>query len=111
MELKKTTIKGREIYVMFTGDKYFFYSNYYGTLAIAERKEKKTGEPATEEEFTLTVGNHHTTGGQMADSIVISAVKRYINREENQFITKRIKYNVQYSDLAKGCLTANYLPR
>ena len=69
MELKKTTIKGREIYVMFTGDKYFFYSNFYGTLAIAERKEKKTGEPATEEEFTLTVGNHHTTGGQMADLV------------------------------------------
>ena len=42
MELKKTTIKGREIFVMFTGDKYFFYSNYYGTLAIAERKENKT---------------------------------------------------------------------
>lgn len=110
MELKRTTIKRREVYVMFTGDNYFFYSNYYGTLAIAERKEKKTGEPPTEE-FTLTVGNHHTTGGQMADSIVISAAKRYINREENQFVIKRVKYNIKYSDLANGYLTANYLTR
>ena len=96
MELKKTTIKGREIYVMFTGNEYFFYSNYYGLLAVAERYN--------DTHFITAVGNHHTIGGQMNTPTIERAVKRYINREENQFVTKKVSFEFFNRDLANSTL-------
>lgn len=96
MELKKTTIKGREIFVMFTGDKYYFHSNFYGTLAVATRQEKS--EKVSTEFFKVYTGNRHTIGGQMEH--IQTAVKRYINREENQFVQKEVKYTFEAYDLA-----------
>lgn len=91
MELKKTTIKGREVYVIFTGDRYYFYSNYYGMLSVATRQETSV---ANKEYFTVYTGNRHTTGGQLCDSVIKTAVKRYINKEESQFISKTVIYRM-----------------
>lgn len=96
MELKKTTIKGREIFVLFTGDKYYFYSNYYGTIAYATRQEKS--EKVSTEFFKVFTGNRNTIGGQMEH--IQTAVKRYINREENQFVQNDVKYIFETYDLA-----------
>lgn len=107
MELSTTAIKGRKVNVIFTGSAYYFINSFFGVLAIAERDTNAEQDNKTA--FTLYVGNHHTTGGSLCDSVIISAVKRFINKAESQFITKKVLYNIEEKDLANAFIEVKHI--
>ena len=93
MEIKQTKISGCVVNVIFTGSNYFFMNDFYGCLAIAERDYESDHERGVCR-FDLFVGNEHTTGGRLGDSVVESAAVRYIKREENKYIRKVVQIDV-----------------
>lgn len=42
MEINVTKIAGCEVSVLFTGSHYYFFSQYFGVIGIAERKDIMT---------------------------------------------------------------------
>lgn len=97
MELSTTTLNGSTVNVIFTGSNYFFYNSYFGLVAVAERTTQPTEEVET---FRVTVGNRHCVGGSFNDSAVYTLVKRVVNKSENKYITKRVRYSSVVEDLA-----------
>lgn len=88
----KMMIKGCEVYVTFTGNKYFFFSNFYGLVAIATRDEEDANS------FSVLVGNKHLFGGCLCENNVFKAVSRYIRKEETQFIVKVLSFDMVKCD-------------
>lgn len=100
MEITRTTIKGHEVAVIFTGKSYIFHSSYYGIIATADRAEDN------EKQFTITTGNHHTTGGSRVNSCsIIAAVKRFVTKSENKFVPCKATFATQTKDLATAWLS------
>lgn len=108
MELSTITIKGRKVSVIFTGSTYYFYNEYFGYLAIAERDAETERANRATAFFTVYVGNHHTTGGTLSDSAILPAVRRFIKRAENQFITKKVGFETVLKDLANVFVNMSY---
>jgi len=77
-----------ELFSLFTGKHYYFYSNFYGLLAVADRD---TENP---DKFTVFVGNAHTLGGSLNPSRVADIVKRSVRHDENKYIKKTISFDV-----------------
>lgn len=106
MEISITAIRGRKVNVIFNGSTYYFHNSFFGFLAIAERdyNEEKNGKAA----FTIIVGNHHTTGGSLCNSAIETAVKRFINKAECNFVDKKVKYTTVEKDLANVFVKIEY---
>ena len=66
MEISIINPQGSRVVVLFNGSTYVFYSEYYGTMAIAERS--RNAHESGREFFTLTAGNHHCEGGRLSSS-------------------------------------------
>lgn len=107
MEINKIKILGAEIYAIFQGEKYLFYSPFYGLICTAERTQE-TASTDTEQNFIIYVGNHHTTGGRLSNDRILTAAKRYINASESQFIEKRCNYTAKIKDLANAAILISY---
>lgn len=73
-------MNGCTVNVIFTGKNYFFFSEYYGVLAVAERNINDS------KKFSVTVGNARTIGGRLTGSAVYSAACRFIRKSENKFV-------------------------
>ena len=101
MELTKTTFNGHKVDVIFNGPIYLFYNSYAGFIAAAYRShEDKNGE-----HFLIKIGNRHTVGGSLTDSVVLSYVQRFIRKAEQRYIPKNVDFIVDYSaDLADAYL-------
>lgn len=98
MTINKTSFRGYEVNVIFTGSHYYFHSTYAGVIAVAERIERET-TPANETKFILRVGNRHLVGGSLGSISAISAnCKRFINKAENQFINVSVDYEIDEID-------------
>ena len=102
MEINVVSFKSSKVTVLFTGSNYFFYSDFFGVIAAAERVTKSPGTDC--EDFIITVGNRHTVGGSYTNTAVVSFVKRFINKSENKYITKSVSYTVRVADLADNSL-------
>lgn len=99
-----TKIKGSDIHVIFNGSHYFFQSNFYGLIAYATRD---TGNDCF---FHCFVGNRHTFGGHLCESNVYAAIKKYIKKEETQFIAEKvISFDCISTDLADKNLNISLL--
>lgn len=109
MEISKTKFRGSEVSVIFNGSHYYFINSYYGILAIAERDYKR--DEGSKTHFTITTGNHYTTGGSLNPSAVEANVKRFINKSEQKYIAKTITYDSADADLANSSLTIGYIQR
>lgn len=90
MEIQVIKSNGCKMYVFFTGDKYVLYSEYYGTMAIAERSD--LAQEKGHEFFTITVGNHHCKGGTFTDSTVFGIMKKSVTKSENRYIPKKVSF-------------------
>ena len=80
METGQIRISGSKVAVIFTGKKYFFHDNWWGIIGIATR-ESDLGDIGNKR-FTLIAGNKN-----MNRDNVVTAMKRYIKKAENQFAT------------------------
>ena len=96
MTIDKTSCRGYEINVIFTGSHYYFHSHYCGIIAIAERKPYNFQDAQT---FILKAGNRHLLGGSLGSvSAIATLCKKYINKAENQFIKVSVSYEVEEMD-------------
>ena len=84
MEIKKIKIAGCESGMIFTGEKYIFYNDWYGVIGVATRKgfyayseDKRT--------FVIKAGTENTVGGRVNRSSIITAMKRHITKSENKY--------------------------
>lgn len=79
METGQIKINGDAITVIFTGDKYYFHSNYWGIVGIATR-ESELGE-CKHKKFSFIAGNKNIYRDKY-----VTAMKRYITKAENKFV-------------------------
>lgn len=81
--------------VLFVGTSYFFYSNYFGLLAVAER------DVNDDYQFTISVGNRYTLGGRVVTSKVYKSVCKFL---EKQYKSKDLSFTRKDTDLADSFL-------
>lgn len=94
MEITKCTKGGYKVSVIFNGPTYFFYSDYCGLFAIAERIFTEDNE---EEHFSLVYGNEH----MRIDFCKKTAVS-FVTKAEQKYITKRVYFDeTEYEELNK----------
>ena len=85
MEITKIKIAGREADMIFTGEKYIFYNDWYGIIGVAMRK----GFCAYSEDrhtFVIKAGTENTVGDRINRNSIIAAMKKYISKSENKYI-------------------------
>ena len=92
------TLKWRnsKVLAIFTGKQYIFTNEYYGILAVANRKGFCKDE---EKSFTLEYGNKHTLGGSLGGSVVCSLAKSFIKKFENKYVARDITFDVVNVDV------------
>ena len=79
MEIRIIKIAGREITAVYNCGICVFYSNYYGVIGLAERTAiTENNEPI----YLLTAGTKNTVGGSVNRSSIVTAMKRYITKNE-----------------------------
>ena len=84
-----------EIAVVFTGEHYFFKSNFCGLIAIAKRDfEKESNSPTGSSYFDLYIGNNY-----IEDCATQQLAKRYIRRNENKYIKKNTLFKTKHVKL------------
>ena len=87
MEIRSIKIAGREVTAIYNCGIYVFYSQYYGVIGLAERTAiTENNEPI----YRLTAGTKNTVGGSVNRSSIITAMKRYITKNENFYRVKKI---------------------
>lgn len=106
MEIYKTSFAGHSIDVIFNGKTYLFYNSYCGFVAVANRVEAPTWEDHKKgETFRVLVGNHHTVGGSLTNSVISSGVRRFVTKHENKYIKTACAFQFDASkDLANSFL-------
>ena len=105
MIVSRIKISGCEVNVIFTGAQYIFQNSYFGLLAVAERVYSRTEETGVQvARFVLGVENYRTRGGSLNINDIIPAVKRYITKNENKYISTVVEYDVRDA----GDINANY---
>ena len=86
MEIRSIKIAGREVTAIYNCGIYVFYSNYYGVIGLAERTAiTENHEPI----YKLTAGTENTVGGSVNRSSIITAMKRYITKNERLYNIKK----------------------
>ena len=92
------TLKWRDskVLAIFTGKQYIFTNEYYGILAVANRKGFCKDE---EKSFTLEYGNKHTLGGSLGGSVVCGLAKSFIKKFENKYVARDITFDVVNVDV------------
>ena len=83
MEFKKIKIAGREADMIFTGEKYIFLMDWYGVVGLATRKGFDEESKHT---FVIKAGTEDTVGGSLNRNSIITAMKKYIFKNENKYI-------------------------
>ena len=83
MEFKKIKIAGREADMIFLGEKYIFLMGWYGVVGLATRKGYDEESKHT---LVIKAGTEDTVGGSLNRSTIITAMKRYISKNENKYI-------------------------
>lgn len=102
MEFGKINAKNYELNVVFTGKQYVFFNSYCGVAAVATRKGYSKEESKT---FIIQYGNEHLVGGSIGYRAIIPYVKRYINKQESQFIPVTCNYEEVEAPLEKAYVT------
>ena len=92
METGNIKVNGDAITVIFTGEKYYFHSNYWGIVGIATRKSDIREHK--HKKFSLIAGNKNIYRNKY-----VTAMKRYITKAENKFVA----CDVEYADSGELC--------
>ncbi len=108
MEILKTKFRGCEVSVLFTGSQYIFHNQFYGLLAVADRKGYKSGE---ENYFTIYYGNKQTVGGSLDGECCFLLAKKFIKKHENKYIEHNIFFEESKVDLDAWYIDCKVLRR
>ncbi len=97
MEFTKIKRHGCEVNVIFTGEQYIFQNDFYGLLAVADRKGYGTDEETNT--FTVHYGSESTLGGSFAGDCCLTIAKQFIVQTENRYIKRDITFKVVKEDI------------
>lgn len=92
METGQIKINGDAITVIFTGEKYYFHSNYWGIVGIATRVSDLS--ELHNKKFSLIAGTKGTSRSKY-----IYGMKRYIRKAEQKYVA----CNVDFDDTNEYC--------
>ncbi len=94
MEIKNFNVDGAKVTSIYNGNAYYFHEYFGGLVCVAERSKEN------DKTFKLFAYNSRLTGTRF-NSLLLPAVKRFIKREENKFITCEVRFlNMPSADLA-----------
>lgn len=81
MEINTIKINKEEVYIIFTGMQYYFFSNNYGLIGIARRLGYEENVVHT---FELAASDN--TLGRHARRTIISKMNDYVSKMENRYM-------------------------
>lgn len=99
MEVSIIKIARCEVHVLFVGSHYYFHSNFYGLIGIAERVGYDGDDART---FKITAGNSYTGGGAVNKCSITTAMKKFISKNENKYIPQDIIYLLDEGECNHG---------
>lgn len=106
MEIKNFSVFGNQVTAIFTGSNYLFYNGWYGFLGLAERGESSRNEQGSRiENFSLLYGNQHCVGGSLTNDRILSAIKRYIRKDETEHGAALVNFSESFKDLSNSYLS------
>lgn len=97
MEFIKAKLYGAEATTVFTGPRYFFFSEWYGLFAVAERDEERSN--TYESFFKIYVSDGAAQGGTPSE--FSSFALRVIKKNENKYIEKKVTAETVPVDMLK----------
>lgn len=110
MEISRIKLYDGVCHVIFTGKNYFFFSPFYGYIAIAERSEESIENIGTREdnlqEFVIYSGNTRFPDGIEKDWFALA--EKFIRKAEQRFIPTACKFEEKVVDLNKCAVTVSY---
>lgn len=110
MEISKVKLYDGVCHVIFTGPNYFFFSPFYGYIAIAERTLESIHNIGTREdnlqEFVLYSGNSRFPDGIEKDWFELA--ERFIKKNEQKHLPTACKFERKTVDLNKCLVTVSY---
>lgn len=92
MEIKQISYKGGKFIAIFNGTAYVFHSNFFGIVAIATRDNNDSRH------FHISYGNRNCEGGCFGGHVLLPMIKRYIKKEENQFVPSNVTFTETWQD-------------
>ena len=99
MEFIKSKMFGADVNVVFTGARYFFFSEWYGLFCVAERVQEVEERDQTKGEFVLYLEENGSRGG---DWKAFSALaKKIINKNENKYILREVSYKIEFANVER----------
>ncbi len=99
MEFIKAKLYGGDVNIVFTGPRYFFFSEWYGLFAVADRDEERSS--TYEGFFKIYVSNDKTRGGTPQE--FSSFALKIIKKNENKYIEKKVEAETVLADVHKWC--------
>lgn len=96
MEITKIKRNNCEVNVIFTGKQYIFHNQFYGLLAVADRKGYDEDDART---FVVRYGNHQTIGGSFGGRYCLSMAKQFIKQSENRYVKTDVQFEAVQEDL------------
>ena len=88
MEYAIKSISGAPVLALYNGAKLVIYSDYYGTLAVAECVYYSNSEKVVK--FALKYGNRHTIGGSLAGSVILSGAEKIARFFARKYVDMRV---------------------
>ena len=99
MEFIKSKLYGGEVNAVFTGSHYFFFSNWYGLFAVAERDEER--ERNGRSFFKIYVSDGKARGGTPSEFSGFAL--KIIKKNENKYIEKKVEAETVLANVHKWC--------
>lgn len=99
MEFLKSKIYGSEVTAVFTGARYFFFSEWYGLFCVAERVQEVEERDQTRGEFILYLEENGSRGGDWKAFAALA--KKVINKSENKYISREVSYKIEFANVER----------
>lgn len=110
MEISKIKLYDGVCHVIFTGPNYFFFSPFYGYIAIAERSKESVENIGKREdnlqEFVIYSGNTRFPDGIEKDWFEVA--EEFIRKNEQRHLPTACKFEEKTVDLNKCAVTVSY---
>lgn len=99
MEFFKCKMYGADVTAVFTGQRYLFFSEWYGLFCVAERVQEVEENDNTKAAFILFVEENGDRGGAWRDFVKVA--KKVINKSENKYISREVSYKIEFANVGK----------
>jgi hypothetical protein len=90
---------GADVNVVFTGSRYFFFSEWYGLFCVAERVQEVEDNDITKAAFVLFVEENGSRGGDWKAFAALA--KKVINKSENKYISREVSYKIEFANVER----------